>query len=301
MTILINEHTRVLVQGITGTVGAFQTRIMQAAGTRIVAGVTPGKGGEEIHGIPVFNALAEAREICAFDAAISFVPGRFALDAALEAVSAGVRLLVQLTEGIPDHDVMALLRYAADKGTEVLGPDTPGVLSPGKSKLGVHPDAMFMPGPVGILSKSGSLSYEVGRQLTRRGIGQSTVVGIGGGPLWGLSQEKILAKFNQDPDTRVIVLLGEVGGTMEHDAAAFIRRHVTKPVVALIVGRTAPPGARMGHAGAIIEGERATASSKLQALKAAGAHIADSVLEIPDRVGAILKMDAPSFQKQKRR
>jgi len=284
MAILIDENTRVLVQGITGNVGSFQTGIMQDYGTNTVAGVTPGKGGTEIFGIPVYDLVEEAVRERQADAAISFVPAQFAKDAAMEVIGSGIPLLVLTTEGIPDQDVLTILRYAALKGTTVLGPDTPGLISIGKCKLGVHPHTMFMKGPVGIVSKSGSLSYEVGRLLTESGIGQSTVVGIGGGPIWGLSQESVLRMFEEDPETEAIVLLGEVGGRLEHDAAHFISHYMKKPVIALIVGRMAPEGVQMGHAGAIIEGEEGTAASKIAALKKAGAIIARSSLNIPELI-----------------
>jgi len=284
MAILIDENTRVLVQGVTGNVGSFQAQIMQEYGTRIVAGVTPGKGDTKVHGIPVYDLVEEAVLEHQIDAVISFVPARFAKDAAMEVLGSGIRFLVLTAEGIPEHDVLSVLRYAAIKGTAVLGPDTPGVISPGKCKLGVHPHAMFMEGRVGIVSKSGSLSYEVGRVLTESGVGQSTVAGIGGGPIWGLSQEAVLNMFEEDPETEVIVLLGEVGGRLEHDAARFISQRMKKPVIALIVGRTAPEGAQMGHAGAIIEGEEGTAASKIAALEKAGAMIARSSLDIPELI-----------------
>ncbi len=284
MAILIDENTRVLVQGITGNVGSFQTGIMQDYGTNIVAGVTPGKGGTKIFGIPVYDLVEEAVRERQADAAISFVPARFAKDAAMEVIGSGIPFLVLTTEGIPDQDVLTILRYAALKGTTVLGPDTPGLISPGKCKLGVHPHTMFMEGRVGLVSKSGSLSYEVGRLLTESGIGQSTVVGIGGGPIWGLSQESVLRMFEEDPETEAIVLLGEVGGRLEHDAAHFISHSMKKPVIALIVGRMAPEGVQMGHAGAIIEGEEGTAASKIAVLKKAGAIIASSSLNIPELI-----------------
>lgn len=285
MAILSNNNTRVLVQGITGTVGSFQSKIMQDYGTHIVAGVTPGKGGTSIHGIPVYDFVEEAVQEHSIDAAISFVPARFAKDAALEILSNHIGFIVLPTEGIPDQDVVTILRYAAVNGATVLGPDTPGLISPGKCKLGVHPNAMFREGRVGIVSKSGSLSYEVGMVLTQNGIGQSTVVGIGGGPIWGLSQVAVLEMFEEDPDTESVVMLGEVGGRLEHDAAQFISRHMEKPVVALIVGRTAPEGTQMGHAGAIIEGEEGTARSKISALENAGVMIAKSSLDIPELIG----------------
>ena len=287
MAILIDENTRVLVQGITGRVGSFQTKIMLDYGTKIVAGVTPGKGGTEIHGIPVYDFIEEALRDHEVNAAISFVPARFAKDAAIEAIDNGIPFLVLTAEGIPDHDVITILNYAAAKGTTVLGPDTPGLVSPGKCKLGVHPNRVLKEGHVGVVSKSGALSYEVCRVLVEHGIGQSTVVGIGGGPLWGLSQKDVLKMFQADPETEVVVLLGEVGGTMEQEAAAFIERGMDKPVISLIVGRAAPKGAQMGHAGAIIEGDEGTAQSKIKALKKAGATVVSSPSQIPQIITRI--------------
>jgi succinyl-CoA synthetase alpha subunit len=284
MAIFIDKDTRVLVQGITGSVGSFQSQIMRDYGTRIVAGVTPGKGGRQVHNIPIYDLVEEAIAKHSADAAISFVPARFAGDAALEIIDSSIPFLVLTAEGIPEQDVLMILKYAAIKGTSVLGPDTPGLISPGRCKLGVHPQVMFTEGHVGIVSKSGSLSYEVGRVLTQNGIGQSTVVGIGGGPIWGLSQQSVLKRFEEDPQTSVVVLLGEVGGRLEHDAARYIEQNMTKPVIALIVGRSAPPGTQMGHAGAIIEGEEGTAASKITALKKAGALIARSSLEIAELI-----------------
>jgi succinyl-CoA synthetase alpha subunit len=282
MAILIHEQTQVLVQGITGKVGSFQAQIMKEYGTRIVAGVTPGKGGSEVFGIPVYDLVEEAVAEHRIDAALSFVPARFAKEAALEVLASGIPFLVAMAEGIPEQDTLSMIRYADTRGARILGPDTPGVISPGKCKLGVHPHAMFMEGRVGIMSRSGSLSYEVGRLLTAAGIGQSTVVGIGGGPLWGTSQLDVLRMFESDPETRLVVLLGEVGGRMEHDAAAFIAAEMKKSVVALIVGRQAPRGSQMGHAGAIIEGDEGTVESKAAALERAGAVVAGSSAEIPD-------------------
>jgi len=287
MAILIDENTRVLVQGITGRVGSFQTKIMLEYGTKVVAGVTPGKGGMEIHGIPVYDFIEEALRDHEVNAAISFVPARFAKDAAIEAIDNGIPFLVLTAEGIPDHDVITILNYAAAKGTTVLGPDTPGLVSPGKCKLGVHPNRVLKEGHVGVVSKSGALSYEVCRVLVEHGIGQSTVVGIGGGPLWGLSQKDVLKMFQEDPETKVVVLLGEVGGTMEQEAAVFIEKSMDKPVISLIVGRAAPKGARMGHAGAIIEGEEGTAQSKIKVLKKAGATVVSSPSQIPQIITRI--------------
>jgi succinyl-CoA synthetase alpha subunit len=281
MAILIDENTRGLVQGITGAVGSFQTKIMKEYGTKVVAGVTPGKGGMEVYGIPVYDFVEEAVARHEIDAAFGFVPARFAKDAALEVIDAGIPLLVLTAEGVPDQDMLTIINYAAAKGSTVVGPDTPGVVSPGKCKLGVHPNRVLLEGHVGVLSKSGALSYEVCKTLTENGIGQSTIVGIGGGPFWGLSQEAALSMFEDDPETNAVVMLGEVGGTMEQQAAAFIAQHMTKPVVALIVGRAAPEGAQMGHAGAIIEGKEGTAAAKIEALNQAGAHIAYRPSDIP--------------------
>ena len=285
MAILIDQNTQVLIQGITGTVGSFQTKIMQDYGTNVVAGVTPGKGGRKVHNIPVYDFVKEAVAHHEIDAAFGFVPARSAKDAAIEAVEAGVPLVVLTAEGIPDQDMLTVIHYAATKGTTVVGPDTPGLVSPGKCKLGVHPNRVLLEGHVGVLSKSGALSYEVCKTLTEHGIGQSTIVGIGGGPFWGLSQEAVLRMFREDPETKCVVLLGEVGGTMEQEAAVFIEKYMDKPVVALIVGRSAPEGAQMGHAGAIIEGQEGTAASKIKALEKAGALIAYR----PAKISAIIE------------
>jgi succinyl-CoA synthetase alpha subunit len=287
MAILIDRDSKVLVQGITGAVGAFQTNIMREYGTNVVAGVTPGKGGGEVDGVPVYDLVEEAVRDHQINAAICFVPARFAREAAFEVIESGVGFLVLPTEGIPERDVVAIMDAADANNVRIIGPDTPGLISPGKSKLGVHPQAMFMEGPVGLVSKSGSLSYEVGRLLTASGFGQSTIVGIGGGPIWGTTQIEALKLFENDPETEAVVMLGEVGGRLEHVAADFIAGEMAKPVVALIVGRTAPEGTQMGHAGAIIEGIEGTAQSKIEALKAAGAIIANSSNEIPELLGEI--------------
>ena len=280
MTILVHENTRILVQGITGRVGSFQTKVMREYGTKIVAGVTPGKGGTMMDGTPVYDLVEDALCKHKVDVALSFVPARFAKDGAIEAIQSGIHVVVLTAAGIPDQDILTVLHYATTNGIKVLGPDTPGVVSPGKCKAGVHPDRVLKEGHVGVVSKSGALSYEVCKLLTEHGIGQSTIVGIGGGPLWGLTQREILWMFEGDPDTSLVVVLGEVGGTMENETAAFIEQHITKPVISLIVGRAAPAGARMGHAGAIIEGERETAQSKISALKKAGSLIAQNPDEI---------------------
>ncbi len=274
MSILINEETKVLVQGITGRSGSLQTKVMLDAGTKVVAGVTPGKGGSEVHGVPVYDLIEDATAEHDIDAVITFVPAPFAKDAAIEVFDAGIKLLVLTTEEIPDHDVIGIIAAARARGSIVVGPGTPGIVAPGKCKLGAHPTRMFTEGSVGMVSKSGALSYEVGKNLTEAGIGQSTVVGLGGGPIWGLSQTEVLQLFENDPDTDVIVLLGEIGGSMEEEAAAYIADNITKPVVAMIVGRAAPEGKSLGHAGAIIEGDRGTAQAKIAALSEAGAHTA---------------------------
>lgn len=288
MAILVNKDTRVLVQGITGQVGSFQTKIMLNYGTKIVAGVTPGKGGTYVHDIPVYDLVEEAVDRHDVDVPLSFVPGRYAADAAFEAIEARVDLVVILAAEIPNIDFMKVIRVADEKRVLVLGPDTPGVISPGKSKVGVHPNKMFTEGNVGVLSKSGALSYETCKVLTEHGIGQSTVVGIGGGPIWGLTQTDVLEMFEKDEETHVVALLGEIGGTMEETAAEYIRTKMTKPVVALIVGRSAPKGKRMGHARAIIQRGKGTAADKIKALKDAGALIAKSPKEIPQLISSFV-------------
>ncbi len=291
MSILVNKDTKVLVQGITGRSGSLQAEVMLEAGTQIVAGVTPGKGGSEVHGVPVYDLVEDAIREHDIDAAISFVPAPFAKDASIEAFDAGIKLLVLTTEEIPDHDVITIIGAARARGAVIVGPGTPGLIAPGKCKMGAHPTRMFTEGRVGMVSKSGALSYEVGKSLTEAGIGQSTVVGLGGGPIWGLSQTEVLSLFEEDPETDVIVLLGEIGGTMEEEAAAFIAENITKPVVAMIVGRAAPEGKSLGHAGAIIEGNRGTAQAKISALSEAGAHTA----RIPaDMVDIIRKVRSES-------
>ncbi len=287
MVVLVNRDTNVLVQGITGRSGALQTKVMIDYGTNVVAGVTPGKGGMEVEGVPVYDFIVDAMEHHDIDAAISFVPAPFAKDASIEAIDSGIKLLVLTTEEIPDQDVLAIIAHARAAGTTVLGPGTPGLFAPGKCKLGAHPSRMFQEGRVGIVSKSGALSYEVGKAMTEAGIGQSAVVGLGGGPIWGISQTEVLRLFENDPETDAIVLLGEIGGSMEEEAASFIADNISKPVVAIIVGRAAPEGKSLGHAGAIIEGDRGTAQAKIAALEEAGAYIARTPYEIADIIEEI--------------
>ncbi len=280
MSIFINTQTKVLILGITGKTGSLQTKLMRSYGTNIVAGVTPGKGGSLVEGVPVYDFVNEAIEEHRINAAISFVPPKFFKDSCLEVIKHHIPFLVTTTEGVPDHDVVEVLRYASLNGTTILGPGSAGLIAPNKCKLGSHPPQMYREGHVGVVSKSGALSYEIGKTLTENGIGQSTVVAIGGGPFWGLTSTEILKQFEADDETKMIVMLGEIGGSMEEDAAEIIRQHITKPVVALIVGQSAPQGRSFGHAGAIIQGDTGTVESKVTALKKAGAYIAKNPMDI---------------------
>ncbi|MBA7580217.1 Succinate--CoA ligase [ADP-forming] subunit alpha [subsurface metagenome] len=253
---------------------------MKKYGTNIIAGVTPGKGGSEVEGIPVYDFVKEAIDNHNIDAAISFVPPPYAKDSCFEIIENNIKFLVITAEGIPDHDVVEIIKYAEFKGTRILGPGSAGLISPGKCKLGVHPPQLYTQGQVGVVSKSGALSYEVCKTLSENGIGQSTVVAIGGGPFWGLTQLNILELFEEDDETDIIILLGEIGGTMEEKAAKLIKEKIHKPVISLIVGKSAPRGKSLGHAGAIIEGNLGTAESKINALKEAGVLIANNHMEI---------------------
>ena len=288
MSILIDRNTKVLVLGITGKSGRLQTEIMKKYGTNIVAGVTPGKGGIEVEGVPVYDFIKEAMDNHDINAAISFVPPSYCKDSCLEAIENNIKFLVLTTEGIPEHDVVEILKFAENKGTRILGPGSAGLISPGKCKLGAHPSRMYREGHIGIVSKSGALSYEVSKTLSESGIGQSTVVAIGGGPFWGLNQSDILKLLQEDEETKIIVLLGEIGGTMEEKAAKCIKENVNKPIISLIVGNSAPKGKSLGHAGAIIEGNLGTAESKVNALKEAGAYIANNpedIVELVNKIG----------------
>lgn len=284
MSILVNKNSRVLVAGITGKSGSLQTGVMLEAGTQIVAGVTPGKGGQQVHGVPVYDYIADAKKEHEFDCVISFVPPAGLKDSCFEAVDAGIKLLVVTTEGIALHDVVQIISYANAHGCRLVGPGCAGIIAPGICKLGTHPARFFMPGRVGVVSKSGALSYEIGKTLSEAGIGQSTVVAVGGGPIWGFTQRDAVEMFEQDPDTDVIVLLGEVGGAQEEMAADYIREHVKKPVVSLIVGRNAPQGKSLGHAGAIVNGNVGTAATKLARLTAAGATVVKNGEELVEQV-----------------
>jgi len=280
MSILIGDDTRVVVQGITGGEGTFHTQQMVAYGTKVVAGVTPGKGGQVHEGIPVFNTVAEAVEKAGANASAIFVPPAFAADAILEAVDAGVAVLVTITEGIPTLDMVKAKAALDASETRMIGPNCPGVITPGKCKIGIMPGDIHAPGSVGVISRSGTLTYEAVAQLTALGLGQSTCIGIGGDPIPGSNFVDLLELFQADEGTEAVVLIGEIGGTAEEEAAAFIQSKMNKPVVAFIAGQTAPPGKRMGHAGAIIAGGKGTAAEKVKALESAGVAVATSPAEI---------------------
>lgn len=284
MSILLDETSRVLVQGITGREGEFHTRQMLEYGTKVVAGVTPGRGGQEVAGVPVFDTVRQAVGETGANASIIFVPAAFAPDAILEAVDAGIPLIVCITELIPALDMLKLYHHVRSSGVRLIGPNCPGLISPGKSKLGIMAGYIFRPGNVGVVSRSGTLTYEVVYQLTQRGIGQSTCVGIGGDPIVGTGFIDVLELFERDPQTDAVVLIGEIGGTDEELAAEYIRTRMSKPVVAFIAGRTAPPEKRMGHAGAIISGGTGTAAAKIAALQAAGVAVAETPGQVADLV-----------------
>tara|TARA_Y100000385_G_scaffold84167_1_gene86292 strand:+ start:92 stop:970 length:879 start_codon:yes stop_codon:yes gene_type:complete len=276
MSILVNRNTRVICQGITGKVGEFHTRGCLEYGTRMVGGVTPGKGGETIADLPVFNTVAEARDVTGANATMIFVPPPFAADAILEAVAAEIELVIAITEGIPVLDMARVLPAFENSKSRLVGPNCPGVITPGQCKIGIMPGYIHTPGNVGVMSRSGTLTYEAVWQLTQLGHGQSTCVGLGGDPLVGSSFIDILELFEQDDDTHAILMMGEIGGSAEEEAADYVKEHVSKPVAAFIAGRTAPPGKRMGHAGAIISGGKGTAEAKLEALRDAGIEIAET-------------------------
>jgi len=280
MSILVDKNTKLLVQGITGSEGSFHAQRCIEYGTRVVAGVTPGKGGSQHLGVPVFNTVEKAMAETGANASLMFVPPAFAADGILEATAAGMPLVVCITEGIPVLDMVKVHRYLKGKPTRLIGPNCPGVMSPGKCKAGIMVGEIHLPGSVGVISRSGTLTYDVVSQLTSLGIGQSTCVGIGGDALPGSTFVNILELFEEDQDTKVVVLIGEIGGTMEQEAAEFINHKMTKPVVVFIAGSTAPPGKRMGHAGAIITGSAGKASEKIKALSQAGATIAPNPSEV---------------------
>ncbi len=288
MSVLVGLETRLLVQGITGREGSFHTAQMLEYGTKVVAGVTPGAGGRDVHGVPVFNTVAAAVEATSPNASIIYVPAPYAPDAIYEAVDAGIPLVVCITEGIPTLEMVKVYEHVRSRGCRLIGPNCPGLITPGQAKVGIMPGYIHHPGPVGIVSRSGTLTYEVVWALTRAGIGQSTAVGIGGDPIIGTSFIDVLEMFQADPETKAIVLIGEIGGTDEEAAAAYIKEHVTKPVVGFIAGRTAPPGKRMGHAGAIISGGQGTAAEKIAALEAAGVPVAERPAQVAELIRNVL-------------
>jgi succinyl-CoA synthetase alpha subunit len=292
MAILINKQTKVIVQGITGSMGKTHALLMKKYGTNIVGGVTPGKGGQTLEGIPVFDTVLEAVNATGANCSVIFVPPYMALDASLEAIDAGLPLISVITEGLPPQDAVKLHAAAEAKGTLVNGPNCPGIITPGECLIGIHPGSIYMAGRVGLISRSGTLTYEIGLGLKQAGIGISTAVGIGGDPIIGIDQIKSLELFEKDPSTDLIILVGEIGGTAEEDAAEYIKKHVKKPVIGYIAGRTAPPGKRMGHAGAIIAGNKGTAESKIKAFETAGAKVAMTPSEIVKLVKAKIPVAA---------
>ncbi len=284
MSILVDKDTRVCVQGITGRDGSFHTKGMLDYGTPVVAGVTPGKGGQEVHGVPVFNTVQEAVEATDANTSATYVPARFAPDAIYEAIDAGIKLIVAITEGVPTQEVLKIYNYLKGKPTKMIGPNSPGIITPGVAKVGIMPGGIHKPGKIGVISRSGTLTYEVVDQLSSAGLGQSTCLGIGGDQIIGMSFIDLLPLFEADEGTDAVVLIGEIGGTDEEIAASYIKAKMHKPVVSFIAGRAAPAGKRMGHAGAIIAGGTGTAEAKIKALEEAGVSVARTPMEIPDLI-----------------
>jgi succinyl-CoA synthetase alpha subunit len=289
MSVLVNNDTRVVVQGITGKEGSFHARQCAEYGTKVVAGVTPGKGGQKVDDIPVFNTVAQAVQKAGANTSLIFVPPAFAPDAILESAAAGVKVIVCITEGIPTLDMVKVVAALKDTDCHLIGPNCPGIISPGQAKVGIMPGPIHKPGPMGLVSRSGTLTYEAVYQMTLLGIGQSTCVGIGGDPIIGTDFIEMLRLFQSDPATEGVVLIGEIGGTAEEEAAAFIQKNVTKPVAAFIAGQTAPPGKRMGHAGAIISGGSGKAADKMAALKAAGVAVVANIGDLGQTVKEMMK------------
>ena len=289
MSVLVNKNSKIIVQGFTGSEGSFHAGQMIDYGTNVVGGVTPGKGGTEHLGKPVFNSVQEAVQKTGADVSIIFVPPAFAADAIMEAADGGIKVIVCITEGIPTKDMIAVKEYLSDKNTRLIGPNCPGVMTPGGAKVGIMPAFIFKEGRIGIVSKSGTLTYEAVDQLTKAGLGQSTAIGIGGDPIIGTSTKEAVELFMNDPDTDGIVMIGEIGGQMEADAAKWIKEHGTKPVVGFIAGQTAPAGKRMGHAGAIIGGADDTAAAKMKIMAECGITVVESPAEIGETMARILK------------
>jgi len=284
MSVLVDENTKVFVQAITGQEGSFHTKQMMEYGTQIVGGATPGRGGQDFEGVPVFNTVAEGVAVTGASVSVIFVPPPFAADAIMEAADAGLSLIVCITEGIPVEDMARAYHYIQARSVRLIGPNCPGIISPGKCKIGIMPGFIHQPGRVGIISRSGTLTYEAVGQLSERGLGQSTAIGIGGDPIIGTRFVDALALFKDDPETDAVVMIGEIGGTAEEEAAAYIKEHYDKPVIGFIAGRTAPPGRRMGHAGAIISGGKGTAEDKMAAMQDAGIWVCESPAEIGETV-----------------
>ncbi len=288
MSILVNKNTRVLTQGITGATGQFHTRACREYGTQMVGGVVPGKGGTDFEGIPIFDTVEKARKATGANASVIYVPPPFAGDAILEAAAAGIELVICITEGIPVLDMVKVMKYLRTANTRLIGPNCPGIITPGECKIGIMPGYIHKPGNIGVVSRSGTLTYEAVHQLTLLGLGQSTCIGIGGDPIVGTSHIDSLRLFNEDPNTRAVIMIGEIGGTAEEEAADWVKKNMKKPVVAFIAGQTAPKGRRMGHAGAIISGGRGTAADKIAALKACGITVAMSPAEMGPTMKSVL-------------
>jgi len=289
MSILVDKNTRVLTQGITGATGQLHTRACKEYGTKMVGGVVPGKGGTDFEGIPIFDTVEQARKATGCNATVIYVPPAFAADAMLEAVAAGIELVICITEGVPVLDMVKVRAYMAGTKSRLIGPNCPGIITPGECKIGIMPGYIHKPGDIGVVSRSGTLTYEAVYQLTQLGIGQSSCIGIGGDPIVGTGHIDALKLFNEDPKTRAVIMIGEIGGTAEEEAAEYIKQHFKKPVVAFIAGQTAPKGRRMGHAGAIISGGRGTAADKIAALKAAGITVANSPADLGSTMKSVLE------------
>jgi succinyl-CoA synthetase alpha subunit len=290
MSILVNKNTKLLVQGITGRDGSFHTQKMIEYGTKVVGGVSPGKGGQLVHGVPVFNTVADAVKATGANTSVIFVPAAYAADAVLEASEAGIELVIAISEGVPTLDMVRITPYLKKRGTKLIGANCPGLISPDEAMVGILPGSIFKKGNIGLMSRSGTLTYEMVYQLTSSGLGQSTCVGIGGDPVAGLYYEELLQMFEEDPETDAIVLIGEIGGDAEERAATYISEHITKPVVGFIGGLTAPPGKRMGHAGAIISSGTGTGAEKIAAFEKVGVQVARQPSEIPEILKKLLKI-----------